>query len=410
MRGKKELLLKKVLFIHNYYQLRGGEDQVVERELEMLKSRGIHAESYCVHNDTITHNIVNKAKVALNATWSIAEYKKVRKKIMDMRPDVVHVHNFFPIVSPSVYYACERLGVPVVQTLHNYRLICPAATFMREGKVCEKCLDGSIINSVRYGCYRGSAFNTIPLAAMIKVNNLLGTWSNKITKYIALTDFSKNKFIESGIPNNKICVKPNFIKSPPSISRVSPHGDYILYVGRISLEKGIDYLLEAWIKMQQKKNFKILIIGDGPDKERLQGIYKSEDIMFLGKMPSQQVLEYMSSAKFLVVPSIWYEGFPLTIVESYSVGTPVLCSKIGSLEEVVIPEQTGLHFNPGDIHDITKTISKALDIDQISYEVMRSNTLLNFERKYTEEINYKHLMEIYNQVIEENSYGSAVYS
>ncbi|MFD1129250.1 glycosyltransferase family 4 protein [Paenibacillus provencensis] len=403
--------MTKVLLIHNYYQLRGGEDQVVERELNMLRSRGIEAESYYVHNDSISQGIVDKAKVALNVTWSLNEYRKVRKKIMDMRPDVVHVHNFFPIVSPSVYYACESMAIPVVQTLHNYRLICPAATFMREGEICEKCLSGSLINSVKYGCYRGSALQTLPLAAMIKVNKMLGTWTNKVSKYIALTDFSRTKFIASGIPEEKIMVKPNFIKTPEKTDHNTPPLEkYLLYVGRISPEKGVENLLKAWDEVKTKSGFKLVIIGDGPDKERLEQSYQQDDVLFLGKMNSDEVLFYMSHSHYLVVPSIWYEGFPLTIVEAYSVATPVLCSKIGSLEEVVIPDKTGFHFKHNDIYELAQTMEYAINLDPLNYSLLRKSTLDNFERKYTEEINYQFLMNIYHEAIEENRYGIAIRS
>lgn len=397
--------MKKVLLVHNYYQQGGGEDKVFAQEEALLRSKGIEVELYTVHNDLINNQtLMNKAKMALEATWSSTEYKRIKKKLMDMKPDVVHVHNFFPIISPSIYYACNHLNIPVVQTLHNYRLMCPAATFLRENKVCEKCVTGSLINSVINGCYRGSRVQTVPLVTMISLNRMLGTWGNKVNRYIALTEFSKRKFIEGGIPDDKITVKPNFISTKDNTESIrNINQNYLLYVGRISTEKGVRNLLEAWQHIKDQKNMKLLIVGEGPEKEQLSMLYAHKSVEFVGNQPSNKVLEYMKHAKYLIVPSIWYEGFPMTIVEAYSVGTPVICSQIGSLQEVVQNEVTGFHFVHDDIQDIQRVISDAINYDD--YSSMREKVIEVFQNNYTEEINYKLLEEIYKSVIKENNNG-----
>ncbi|MDN4082578.1 glycosyl transferase [Paenibacillus polymyxa] len=392
--------VSKVLIIHNFYQQSGGEDKVVEQESAMLRSRGIETEHYYVHNDSIqSKGLANMAKLAVEAAWSFPEFKRIKELLLRVKPDVVHVHNFFPVISPSVYHACERLGVPVVQTLHNYRLICPAATFMRGNEVCEKCLHGTLLHSIRHGCYRGSQLQTIPVAAMIKFNELIGTWQHKVSRYIALTEFARDKFAESGIPLDRIAVKPNFIHHQTVKAKYDPNDRYLLFVGRISAEKGVRNLLQAWSQLEDRGGLRLVIIGDGPQKAELAAAYSQEDIQFLGKQDGDTVLDCMSRAMYVMVPSIWYEGFPMTIVESYSVGTPVLCSRIGALEEVVEDGVTGFHFQHDDLENIKTVIRRAVAYE--NYAAMRQKVAENYAAHYTEEVNVKQLLAIYSEAMEE---------
>ncbi|MEJ3716764.1 glycosyltransferase family 4 protein [Paenibacillus polymyxa] len=398
--------ISKVLIIHNFYQQSGGEDKVVEQESAMLRSRGIETEHYYVHNDSIqSKGLANMAKLAVEATWSFPEFKRIKELLLRVKPDVVHVHNFFPVISPSVYHACERLGIPVVQTLHNYRLICPAATFMRGNEVCEKCLHGTLLHSIRHGCYRGSQLQTIPVAAMIKFNELIGTWQHKVSRYIALTEFARDKFAESGIPLDRIAVKPNFVHHQTVKAKYDPNDRYLLFVGRISAEKGVRNLLQAWSQLEDRGGLRLVIIGDGPEKAKLAAAHQQEDIRFLGKQDGDTVLDCMSRAMYVMVPSIWYEGFPMTIVESYSVGTPVLCSRIGALEEVVEDGVTGFHFQHDDLENIKTVIRRAVAYE--NYAAMRQKVAQNYAAHYTEEVNVKQLLAIYSEAMEECDYEAA---
>ncbi|MEB4781129.1 glycosyltransferase family 4 protein [Paenibacillus jamilae] len=398
--------VSKVLIIHNFYQQSGGEDKVVEQESAMLRSRGIETEHYYVHNGSIqSKGLANMAKLAVEAAWSFPEFKRIKELLLRVKPDVVHVHNFFPVISPSVYHACERLGVPVVQTLHNYRLICPAATFMRGNEVCEKCLHGTLLHSIRHGCYRGSQLQTIPVAAMIKFNELIGTWQHKVSRYIALTEFARDKFAESGIPLDRIVVKPNFIHHQTVKAKYDPNDRYLLFVGRISAEKGVRNLLQAWSQLDDRGGLRLVIIGDGPEKAELAAAYSQEDIQFLGKQDGDTVLDCMSRAMYVMVPSIWYEGFPMTIVESYSVGTPVLCSRIGALEEIVEDGVTGFHFQHDDLENIKTVIRRAVAYE--NYAAMRQKVAENYAAHYTEEVNVKQLLAIYSEAMEECDYEAA---
>ncbi|PKG23766.1 glycosyl transferase [Niallia nealsonii] len=368
--------------------------------MNLLSSRGIDVHLYSVHNDSIKGlGPLGKMRAAIETTWSFTEYKKIKRFLIDMKPDVVHIHNFFPLISPSIYYACTSLKIPVVQTLHNYRIICPAATFLRDNKICELCLTGSIVNSIRHGCYHDSNVQTLPVSSMISVNKFIGTWNSKVNRYIALTNFAKSKFVESGISSDKVVIKPNFIQRK-EIKQKNKDENYILFVGRISIEKGVHHLLEAWRSIQDKKNIKLIIIGDGPEKQQLASRYSMEDVIFLGKQNEEVVLQYMKNARYLVVPSIWYEGFPMTIVEAYSFGTPVICSSIGSLKEVVEDGITGFHFENNNSFQLGKVIEKALSYER--YDQMCNKVFQKFNENYTAEINYKQLKGIYMDVIKEN--------
>lgn len=361
---------------------------------------------YSVHNDIIKEmNALRKVRSFVETVWSYSQYKEILGVLNKEKPDVVHIHNFFPLISPSVYYACSKLSIPVVQTLHNYRLVCPAATFMRDGKICENCLNGSVLNSIYHRCYKDSFVYSIPVAGMLTVNRLIGTWKNKVDRYIALTNFAKEKYIEGGLPGDKIVVKPNFIeKKIFSEFDINISNEYILYVGRISIEKGLHYLLEAWKHIKNRNGIKLFIIGDGPNREQLIEKYKHlPDVVFLGNKPSDEVIAYMKKAKFLVVPSIWFEGFPMTIVEAYSVGTPVLASALGSLQEVVRDNETGFLFKHADDKNLANTIEKALSYK--NYDSMRENVKNVFEKNYSQEVNFKLLLNIYNEVIKEKHYG-----
>ncbi|WP_025749556.1 glycosyltransferase family 4 protein [Priestia megaterium] len=393
----------KVLLVHNYYQVSGGEDRVVEEEQKLLEKNGIQVRTYLVSNKDIkTKGLINKAKLGIQTTWSKNQYNRIKEIILDEKPDLVHFHNTFPLLSPSVYYACYNMNIPVVQTLHNYRIGCPGAMLMKDNKVCEKCINGSLLNSVKYGCYRNSRIQTIPLSTMLYTHRSLNTWNNKVDKYIALTNFAKEKFIEIGLNEDKIAVKPNFIEK--HIEDRLKKEDQITFVGRISKEKGLHLLLAAWSKVGSEVNTKLNVIGDGPLRKELEGKYEHlSNVKFLGKLDSKDVLSYMSKSKYIIVPSIWYEGFPMTIIESYSVNTPVISSNIGSLKEVVTNEVTGFHFENNNINSLENTLKKALHYSD--YDKLQKNINEQYEKKYTPSANFKMLINIYEEVVRSRKIG-----
>ena len=387
-----------VITVHNRYLQRGGEDEVFESEARLLRENGCTVEMIS-QEMTNPAGIVNKARVAINAVWSDDWFAKFSRQLEQTRPAVVHIHNFFPIVSPAIYYACRDAGVPVVQTLHNYRLLCPGATFYRDGKICEDCLHGSLLNGVVHGCYRDSRAGTAVVARMLSVHRRRDTWATMVDRYVALTEFSRQKFIDGGLPAERIVVKPNFVLPDPGPGKEK--GDYALFVGRLVDLKGVPTLLKAWKLLPEP--IPLMIAGDGPYRQQLEAELKSaglSTVQYRGRLSRPDTLAAMQKAKALIFPSEWYEGFPVTIAESFACGTPVICSRLGSMQEIVSDHLNGLHFEAGSAESLAAQVRWAwTHPDEMA--AMSKAARAEFEARYTAERNYEMLMDIYEGVISE---------
>jgi glycosyltransferase involved in cell wall biosynthesis len=387
----------RILVIHNHYQHAGGEDAVVNAEKDLLIQNGHEVNLLICKNDDIA-GLWKKARTAINVTYSSAWRKRVRREITRFRPDLVHVHNFFPMITPSVYDACSDMNVPVVQTLHNYRTICPGALLMRNGKICETCVTHSPYWSVAFGCYRSSRLGTLAVARMVQRHLKQGTWWKKTSRIIVLTEFAKRKFIEGGFPEDRISVKPNFVPDTftgPQSQAKENHdkGDNALFVGRLSVEKGITTLLRAC----ETANIKLHIAGDGPLLPMVQAL-KENIVNHLGVQSKEQVYSEMHRAAFLAMPSECYEGFPMVLAEAFSVGLPVVASQLGSMAEIVEDCVTGLHFEPGNPEDLAKKMQWMLSHPE-DRRRMGQNARRAYEERYTPEVSYRQLMDIYNFAI-----------
>jgi glycosyltransferase involved in cell wall biosynthesis len=385
-----------VLCLHNRYIQPGGEDQVFESESQLLVENGVRVEKV-EEQTTYPSGLVRKIEAAVDCVWSRSWHARFKALLQSSRPDVVHIHNFFSVISPSVYYACKEEGIPVVQTLHNYRLACPAASFYRDGKVCEECLDQGPFHGVRYGCYRDSKLATATLAAMIEVHRWKNTWTEMVDCYIALTEFARQKMIQGGLPAEKIQVKPNFVLPDPGPR--SGNGDYALFVGRLVDLKGVGTMLAAWSKLPA--SIPLVIAGDGPfrpEMEKLISSHNLKNVDYRGRLSRQQTLATMKGARFLMFPSEWYEGFPVTIAESFACGVPVLCSRLGSMQEIVEDGVTGLHFNSGDAQDMADRVQWAWSHPQET-STMGFSARAEFEAKYSAERNFGMLTAIYESVL-----------
>jgi glycosyltransferase involved in cell wall biosynthesis len=384
----------KILLLHNRYQFAGGEDAVVEAEKNLLESNGHDVMLLEASNHDITGSL-QKVNAAVSAIYSFYSKQRVIQVITEFQPNIVHVHNFFPLFSPAVYYACHQARVPVVQTLHNYRLLCLNAYLFRQGKVCEDCLGKPIpIPGIVNGCYKDSKTGSAIVAAMLSTHRTLQTWNRMVDSYIALTEFSRQKFIENNLPPEKIVVKPNFIPNP---GLGNGTGNYALFVGRLSPEKGINILLKAWKLIGNKLPLKI--VGEGPlSSEVIQAAKENDSIDYVGRKSPEEVYKLLQEAKFLVFPSMWYEGLPRTIIEAYATGTPVIASNLGSMSSLIKDGLTGLLFQPGNIQDLVNKIDWSLKNPE-KITQMRSYARAEFEEKYTPEKNYQMLMEIYNRLI-----------
>jgi glycosyltransferase involved in cell wall biosynthesis len=388
----------KITIVHNVYQQHGGEEQVVQAEHDLLTSRGHEVLLYGRDSaETERFSLAERLALPLNAVWSRRSYRELRELIRRERPDVAHFHNVTPLISPSAYHACRDTGVPVVQTLHNYRLLCPALHLYRNNRICEACLGRKLaLPGIRYGCYHGSRAQTAVMAAMIAVHHVLKTWDEVIDCYIALTEFGRDKFIEGGLGPEKIVVKPNFILEAPRVW--DQDGAYALFVGRLVRPKGIHLILQAW---RQLGEIPLKIVGDGPllDSARAAvGRHTAGGIEVMGRVEHRSVMRLMQGARFLVVPSDWYEGMPITIMEAFACGIPVLASGLGAMAELVEDGVTGLHFQPGDPDDLA---AKARWVWSHPGAMARMGAAarMEFETKYTADRNYEILLAVYEQAI-----------
>jgi glycosyltransferase involved in cell wall biosynthesis len=383
----------RILSIHNGYKIRGGEDESCAAEQTLLREKGHQVDIYEEHNDRIDQ--LSSSRVALKTVWSNEAYQAVKQVLRQEKYQIIHGQNTFPLISPSVYFAAKDAGVPVVQTLRNYRLLCPNALFFREGKICEDCLGKPVpYPGVVNQCYRNSTAASAGVATMLITHRLIQTWKQKVDLYIALTQFARQKFIEGGFPPEKIIVKPNFVAFDPGVGE--GNGNYALFVGRLSVEKGLDILLKAWEQIDQKLSLKI--VGDGPWADRVvEAAKRYPSIEWLGRLPMSDVYDLMGQAKFLVFPSKWYETFGRVAVEAFAKGTPVIAADVGAIAEVVESGLTGLRYDPNSPEELAAQVEWLLaHPDQLAQ--MRLAARHEFESKYTAEKNYQQLIAIYDRL------------
>ena len=387
----------KVLIVHNYYQHWGGEDESTVQEFRLLKRYGHEVQLYFRHNDEIkSFSPLRKVLLFFEPTWSLRSYREIKKVIQEFRPEVAHFQNFFPLISPSAYYACAESGVPIIQTLRNYRLLCPIGYFFRNGTICEDCLKHTLWRSIRYSCYHNSRIQTASIALMLKTHNLLKTWQKKVDAFIALTEFSRRKFIEGGLPESKIFVRPNFLEEDPGVGESVR--EYALFVGRLSPEKGLVTLLEEWCNLP---DVPLKIVGDGPMRRWIEEYIRRNElrqIELVGFVPLKVVLKYLKKALFLVMPSIWYETFGRTIIEAYATGTPVIASRLGAMAELVEDGRTGMLFNPNEPGDLTSKVQYVLEHPEEMARLGQEARYV-FEQRYSSKSAYMSLIEIYRKVL-----------
>jgi glycosyltransferase involved in cell wall biosynthesis len=382
----------RILQVHNFYQRPGGEDRVCAAEHELLKKNGHNVIQFFKHNDTLRG--MSRIGLGLRTIWNRDSYQQIRFLVRQESPDVIHAHNVFPLVSPALYYAAAAEQVPVVQTLHNYRLLCPAATFSRHGQACEKCMHSTVpYPGVLKGCYRDSRAATAALASTLVAHRLAGTWKTKVTTYIALTNFAKAKFIEGGLPAERMVVKPNCLAADPGVG--TGKGGYALFVGRLREEKGVLTMLNAWGRLGFAIPLKIA--GDGPlDNLVKQRTSASTAVEWLGNCDRTTLTRLYQDAAFTLLPSECYENLPLAVVESLACGTPVIASALGSINEIISDGINGFRFRPGDECDLADRIRSILTAPE-RLQVIRGSSRLFYEQNYSPERNYDLLMQIYER-------------
>jgi len=382
----------KVLLCHSYYTQRGGEDRSFEEERELLQANGHQVIEYVRRNEELV--VVGGLKAAWTTLWNRQAARDVAELIRTHRPDVLHATNTFPLISPSVCDVAHRAGVAVVQALRNYRLLCANSYLMRDGRPCEKCIGRAVPwPAVRHRCYRESAAASAVVGAMQVTQRLRGVWRNRVDAFFTLTEFARQKFVDAGLPAERIHVKYNSVSPDPGVGIGA--GGYVALVGRLSPEKGIATALAAW--EQNATLPPLVVVGGGPMLSQVQGAAARDPrISCLGELSNAEAQRVIGNAAALLMPSLWYETFGRTIAEAYATGTPVVASRLGAMAELVDDGATGALFTAGDSNDLAAKASQITSADGSERETMRTAARRAYERRFLPQHNYSRLIEIYD--------------
>lgn len=386
----------KILIVHNYYQIPGGEDTVVANELKMLEDHGHEVFFYSRHNSELKElSKIEKLLLPISTVFNFRTYWEIKRIIKEREVDIVHVHNTLNLISPSVYYAAFVCGVPVVQTIHNFRLLCPGATFFRNGAVCEECLNKGLLCAVKHKCYRESRVQTLACVISIWLHRAIRTYRK--LNYICLTEFNKEKLLKlKQIKEKKIFIKPNFVQGATEIIPYEKRNDQFIYVGRLEEIKGIEVLLGAWKELGSEAG-ELLICGIGPLENWVRDyieLNKLSKVKLLGFVPNEEVRKLIGRSKALILPTQVYEGFPMTIAEAYAMGTPVIGSDIGNTGSLIEQGKSGLKFEHKSPIALAEAVKKT--------EKIFSGLSADIITKYSAENNYRKLKEIYETCCDYN--------
>ena len=392
----------RLLVAHNFYQQAGGEDAVFAAEVELLRRFGHDVETFTLRNDAVDH--MGKLKALAATVWNRESHRSVGDLVVKFRPEVVHFHNTFPLISPAAYKAARDNGAAVVQTIHNFRLICPNALLFREGAPCEKCVGRTFaLPGVIHKCYRESRQASAAVAGMAAVHRVLGTWNRLVDAYIATSPSAKAKLIQGGLPEAKILLKPHFVDPDPGVGHGA--GGYVTVVGRLSYEKGLETVLEAW-KILGGSAPTLKIIGDGPLASLVtDAVARQSNIQWLGRKTLAEVYDLIGDAAFHVFPSRCYETFGRVVTEAFAKGTPVITSNHGSMADLVDHGRTGFVFTPGDASDLAAKVREMIALPPAA---MREAARSEFEGQFTGRRNHEQMMEVYERALKNRHAGSPV--
>ena len=383
---------QKVLIVHNYYQIPGGEDTVVENEKKLLEEHGHEVVLYTRHNSELrTMSKLQKLLLPFSTIFNVRTYRDVKELITKQNIDVLHVHNTLNLISPSVYYAGFSKKIPVVQTIHNFRLLCPGATFYRDGHICEDCVEKGLFCAVKHKCYRESRVQTLACVISTLIHRALGTYGK--LNYICLTEFNKEKLLSlKQIKEKNVYVKPNFVDVPNENKINHDRKKQIVFAGRLDKLKGVEFLLKSWAELEDQE-LKLILCGTGPMEDWCKNYIREHQLKSIemkGHVSNRDVKELLSESMALILPTQWYEGFPMTILEAFSVGTPVLGSKIGNVGKLIKDQINGKHFLPTEKEELLDAVQK-LNVD---YEAV----FRYFNKNYSAESNYELLEDIYTKI------------
>lgn len=394
------LPVRKVLQVHNRYRWSpGGEISVLEAEAALMRARGVEVAQFFVDNsDDAVSGLKNKLKTATDCVWSPSARKAVRAAIREHRPDLIHVHNFFVHLSPSVYWAAHDERIPVVQTLHNFRLLCAEASFLRDNRPCQDCVGKAFpAPALKHKCYKGSLAGTVPLVAMQVVNRLNGSFTKKVNAYIVLSEFAKEIFTRGGLPAHRLHVKGNFNEDPGM--EPEPRKRQFVFVGRLSPEKGPDVLAKAWAK-GAPEGWTCEALGEGKMREEVESITRGIDtIRWSGWKEKPEVEHDIRSSRFLVMTSTCYEGFPLSLGEALSMGTPAVVPDHGAMPWISEVPEIGLQFKACDPDDLHRVLHQAAAMADEEWQRRSDAARARYEAHFTAERNFEQLMDVYRAAL-----------
>ncbi len=386
----------RVILAHTFYRQPGGEDVVFHSEEKALREAGHRVWTFTLHNDDIADG--RPLRAAVDTVWNGAAARRVRQMVSATEADVVHFHNTFPLMSPACLRAARAAGAAVVQTLHNYRLYCPAGTFLRDGAPCHSCTESVWPwPAVRHGCYRGSRPASAVAASMLGAHRALGTWRHRVDRFIALSEHGRKRFAALGLPEELLSTKPNFVSPDPGPGPGPGERPSVLFVGRLSEEKGVQTVLDAAARLQGSVD--VRVIGRGPLDDAVR---RAEDrcpgLTWIGSVPHEEVLHEMGRALAVLVPSVWDEPFGRTVVEAFAKSTPVIASRTGALPELVGDGVNGLLVPPGDADAVVGAV-RSLRADPDRAARMRASARATFLDRFTEARNVAQLVDIYRQAL-----------
>lgn len=387
----------RILQVHNFYQIPGGEDVVVRNEKRLLEEHGHKVYTYYRSNAELKEGgKLGKLCVPFTAVYSFKTVREVKKLIKEYQIDIVHVHNTLTMVSPSVFYAAFSCHVPIVQTLHNFRMLCPAGSFFRDNVICEECVRGGLKCAVKHKCYRNSKLQSFVSAAVLKVHRVLGTYRK--VNFICLTEFNRNKLLALGdiVDAKKIFIKPNFTFAEGiEPSNVPEQEEYYLFAGRVEALKGVDIAIKAFEQIPDRK---LYIAGTGPMMDEMQAYVKEHNIQnvkFLGYLQKEDMTEKFYHAKAVIMTSQCYEAFAMTIAEAYSYGVPVIAGRVGNMEGMVQEGVTGVKFTYNSSSDLAEKVKEFEQLDRVT---LKENAREFYQERLRPEDNYQKLMEIYESI------------
>ena len=385
----------KIFQVHNSYRLLGGEDIVFENEKKLLEGGGHQVFQYQRDNQEIdTYSFKKKLSLFFSTTWSEDSYREIKKLLSEIKPDICHIHNYLPLISPSVFYACQDLRIPVVQTLHNYRLFCVNGLFFRNGAQCMECLNSSIFTSVKYACYRNSRIQSLAVAKMLQKHWRKGTWQKVVDAYICLNNWTIDLLKKKGIPSYKIYYKMNVSFLKPSSPVLGKKRKYFVFIGRLDKMKGIRDLL----KVANRTDYQVLVIGEGPLSKE---VASAKNVQFLGKIPNSDVKRYIADSIGVINPSILKETMGLVILEAFSQGVPVIMSDI-MVSNLVKHNENGLVFRGGDSFSLEKQM-QCLSENPSFRDSLAINAFSDYQNFYSPEKNLSQLENIYQKIIKRKS-------